>query len=150
MDCQCSCGHVHYSVKGPGLLRGYCHCTICQSFNQSAYADITIFKASNVTLPDDAQVDYQAYKKIPPAVQRGKCVKCGSPAIERMKLPLLPELVIVPSGNAQAQAALPDASLHIFYHRRVKEIDDSLPKYEGFLSSQWAFASRLLAALARR
>ena len=27
-------------------------------------------------------------------------------------------------------------SIHIFYHRRVEDIEDNLPKYSGFILSQ--------------
>lgn len=100
-----------------------------------------------MSFPAPDTVAYQAYKKTPPAVQRGKCVVCGEPAIERLKLPLMPEIVVIPSESVKEAALLPDPSLHIFYHRRVADAQDSLPKYEGFLSSQWAFSRRLLGAL---
>lgn len=146
-SCQCECGHVRYSVSGPALLRGFCHCTICQEFNQAPFADISLFKASNVDFPASETVQYKAYKKLPPAVQRGKCAACQGVAIERLKLPLMPEIVVVPSANVMEASILPEPALHIFYHRRVADVQDSLPKYEGFMTSQWAFSHRLLKAL---
>lgn len=146
-SCQCKCGHVQFSVTGPVLMRGFCHCTICQTFNKAPFADISLFRGSDVSFPASDTVEYKAYKKVPPAVQRGKCVVCGEPAIERLKLPLLTEIVVIPSVNVKQTGFLPDPCLHIFYHRRVADAQDRLPKYEGFLSSQWAFSRRLLGAL---
>lgn len=148
-NAQCSCGATQFEVKGPALMRGYCHCTICQEFNQADFADITLFKAADVDMPPQEQVDMRCYKK-PQLALRGKCKDCGQPAVEKMEVPGLPKMVIVPTANLADSVAVPEPSLHIFYHRRKAEHDDGLPKYSGFLRSQLAFASRLIAALLKR
>lgn len=140
---QCQCGDVQFEVKGKPLLRGYCHCTICQEFNKADYADITLYRAKDVVMPKQGSVQYKAYTS-PAMVHRGKCVSCKQPAIEYLSLPLMPKLVIVPTSNIKTQSNLPDSRLHIFYHSRVKDIKDSLPKYEGYLKSQLAFFAGLI------
>ena len=47
-DCGCSCGEVEFTISSKPLFRGYCHCTICQRFNDAPYADITVFTADNL------------------------------------------------------------------------------------------------------
>ena len=42
--------------------------------------------------------------------------------------------------------ALPPSALHVFYGTRKADIDDELPKYNSWLSSQWAFLKLLRAA----
>lgn len=103
----------------------------------------------DVTLPEEASVDYQKYRP-PPAVQRGKCSVCCGPAFELLQLPLMPALTIVPSVNVGDQTILPEPSLHIFYHRRVADIDDDIAKYSGYWKSQMAFGKHFIASLVKQ
>ncbi|MGJ8668878.1 MAG: GFA family protein [Oceanococcus sp.] len=146
---QCSCGATQFTVRGPALMRGYCHCTICQEFNQADFADITLFRAADVDMPAAEQLVTRCYKQ-PPMALRSKCKDCDKAAIEELRIPGLPKMVIVPTGNLADTVAIPDPALHIFYHSRVADKDDGLPKYSGFLRSQLAFAWRLIAALFKR
>jgi hypothetical protein len=61
----------------------------------------------------------------------------------------LPGFTIIPSANFREQAFLPEPSLHIFYHRRVADIGDELPKYSGYWMSQLALGGRLVTSLVR-
>jgi hypothetical protein len=82
--------------------------------------------------------------------QRGKCLACGRPAIEHMQMFPMPKLIIIPSANILDPAFVPKPSLHIFYNRRVADIDDDLPKFDGYWRNQLAFGQRLVAALYAR
>ena len=145
-NASCQCGEAAFAIHGRPLLHGYCHCTICQAFNEGAYADITLFRAGDVTLPSEGKVDYQYYTS-PPMVHRGKCAACGKPAVETMSLPLMPKLVIVPTANIKDASLVPSPIIHIFYHRRQADVDDGLPKHSGYLKSQLAFSWQLVKAL---
>lgn len=146
---SCGCGRTQFAIHGAPLMRSYCHCTICQEFNQAPYADITVFRARDVSLPPEGQVDYRTWRA-PPAVNRGRCVDCDAPAVERLKLIGLPELVIVPTANLQLKAPLPDPCMHGFYNRRVQDVDDQLPRYNGYVPSTLALTRFLLPALILR
>ena len=148
-ECQCECGNTKFTIQGKPIVRTFCHCTICQEFNNAAYADVTIFLSKDVHLYDKEKVNFKKYKS-PPAVQRGKCATCNKPAIELLDLPLFPSLTIIPSENILPGPFLPEASSHIFYHRRVSNISDKLPKYSGFIKSQIAFSAKLLSGIIRR
>ncbi len=143
---QCECGNTKASIHGPALMRGFCHCTICQEFNQAPFADITLFRTRDIEGPADGQVNYRCWKK-PQLVLRGVCKDCGKPAVEQMKLPGLPRITIVPTANLAGP--VPEPSLHVFYQSRVADIDDDLPKVSGFLRSQMRFSQHLLSALLR-
>ncbi|MEC8428744.1 MAG: GFA family protein [Pseudomonadota bacterium] len=147
MTGSCECGAASFKVSAKPLARAYCHCTICQEFNKADYADVSVFLSRDVTLEDPATVAMKSYKKTPPSVQRGKCRKCDKPALEYLDMPLLPGLTIIPSANIAA--TLPEPSMHIFYHRRKRDIQDDLPKHSGFLKSQWCFAKQLLPGIVR-
>lgn len=144
-------GHRHceatkLTVRGKPIIRGFCHCTICQAFNQAPCADITIFRARDVHCPGNNPIEFHAYRS-PPVLQRGQCTACDRPAIEILRLPLMPRLVILPTANLSDAALVPEPSLHIFYGTRVADVDDGLPKYTSYVQSQLAFGSRIVAAL---
>jgi hypothetical protein len=147
-NCQCSCGKARFNVRGHPMFRGFCHCTICQAYNDAPYADITLFRAKHVDMPRAGSVEYKTYRA-PPAVQRGKCIACGRPAVEFIHIFPMPKLIIVPSANILDPALVPKPALHIFYDSRVADVDDDLPKFQGYLSSQLAFGRQLVASLLR-
>ena len=97
---------------------------------------------------ENAEPISSAYKK-PPAAQRGKCVVCGKPALETLKLTML-DIVIIPSVNVQDKSFVSDPQLHIFYDTAVTAMDDNLPKYSGYLKSQLAFSYQLIKSLVRK
>lgn len=99
-------------------------------------------------MAEDHRVEFRTYRS-PPAVQRGKCTVCDEPAIEFLRMPPMPGLAIVPSVNFLGESVLPEPACHIFYHRRVADIDDALPKYSGYWRSQLAMGSRLAMAAMR-
>jgi hypothetical protein len=144
--CQCQCGSTKFTIQGEAIARIACHCQICQEFNKAPFADITIFLSKDVTLQDEKTVSLRKYKS-PPAVQRGTCIKCGKPAIEFLDLPLFPSLTIIPSQLIPYGPLLPKLSAHIFYHRRVADIEDSLPKISGAIKSQLALSKKLLPGI---
>ena len=146
---SCECGHVTFDITGSPLFRMLCHCTICQQFNDAPFSDIVIYDAASVGEPAAGSVRYSTYKP-PPNVQRGVCAQCGKPAIEQFRMPLLPGLTMVPSSVHTNPSKLPAPVAHVFYHRRVADAGDTLPKHEGFLSSQLAFGKYLLAAKRRK
>ena len=80
--CHCSCGNVAFDVQGTPLFRILCHCTICQRFNDAAFADVVVYSAAAVGEPAAGSVEFDTYKP-PPNVQRGKCAQCHQPAIEK-------------------------------------------------------------------
>lgn len=141
---QCECGETHFDILKKPIMRVICHCTICQEFNQAPFADIAIFNAKDVSLPNDNKVIFKAYTT-PPLVQRGLCSVCNKPAIEFLNLPVMPALTIVPITNIKNSTLIPEPTFHSFYHRRVADAQDTIPKYKSFLTSQAMFMLHLLA-----
>ncbi len=83
----------------------------------------------------------------PPNVQRGKCTSCGQPAIELFETPRLPKLTMVPARMFGEKGDLPAPAAHVFYDKRVRDAEDDLPKYQGYLISQLMFGKFLLSNL---
>ena len=150
LRCQCQCGAVQYAASAMPLFRILCHCTICRQFNGGApFADVLTFRHSDVVKPPADTVRFQTYRP-PPNVQRGQCAACSAPAIEVFEAPLFPSLIMVPRSAIQESVPLPEPVGHMFYESRMAEVDDSLPKYRGYVRSQLAFGRHLLAAMLRR
>lgn len=146
MIAQCSCGKVSYKITGPAATRILCHCTFCQTFNDAAYSDIVLYNAKRVEYDDNNPVEFTTYSK-PPAVQRGKCKHCGDAAIEFFNIPLGPKMVMVPAAMLDSPTVEP--AFHMYYHRRINDVHDELPKYSGKLKNQYASLRLLKAVLGK-
>lgn len=145
---QCQCGKNQFTVSGSALFRCFCHCTICQQFNQAPFADVSVYRSDALDLKDCQHVDFKAYAS-PEILQRGRCSECQNPVIEFLTVPLLPKLVVLPN-NTLIEPTTENACGHIFYHRRVDDIDDQLPKHSGYLTSQTVFSAYMLKGLLRK
>jgi hypothetical protein len=145
VECQCACGATRFQTLGAPLFRIYCHCTICQRFNNAPFADILVHRAEDVALPPARAVIFDTYKP-PPNVQRGKCASCGQPAIVVLAAPFLPRLVTVLRPMFRPDAELPSPVAHIFYDKRLADAEDPYPKHEGYFRSNIAFLKYLRMA----
>ncbi len=148
VPCECTCGATTFSASESPLFRLFCHCSICQRFNDAPFADVTVFRANDVAMPPEGVVQFGTYRP-PPNVRRGVCAECASPAIEVFHTPLFPKLTIVPTQNIKRTDILPAPAAHIFYESRVSDAADDLIKHHGYWRSQLAFGRLLLKALAR-
>jgi hypothetical protein len=133
--CSCRCGASRLAVNGEPIGRFYCHCTICQAVYQQPYADVTIFRRGRSPCLTTA----------PPrsGLNRGTCPACAAPVVAFMALGPLRMFAFVRSHNFERPSELPEPSLHIFYHRRVADATDALPKVSGYWVSEMA-VSRMI------
>jgi len=149
MKGQCSCGSIVVeSIQAP-LFRAYCHCSLCREYNKTSYADVIVFTAKDVSPVDEHGIKFKAYKK-PPLVQRGTCTQCGQAVLEKVSVPLMPKLTIIPSSMITNKSQLPDPVMHMFYDKRVEDSQDEVKKYQGFMASQLAFSGKLMKSLLTR
>ena len=137
--CACSCNATRFEVTGNPLTRFYCHCQICQFLYREPFADVTAWWGSGVTLPTTHPVRFRRYRA-PPALRRGICSACGQPAVGFMAILPFMTLAFIPARNFVDRSALPPAAAHIFYHRRVRDVADDLPKHSGYWVSELAVA----------
>jgi hypothetical protein len=147
-DCSCPCGYSHVAVSGTPVLRFLCHCTICQSVYRKPFADVVVVRASQIATPIDHSIQVKRYKA-PPALDRGVCSACSNPVVALLPLTPFFGLAFVPSANFPAEIRLPDPSVHVFYERRVADVDDAIRKVSGFWPSQWEVTSRFITGLLR-
>jgi hypothetical protein len=142
-SCQCPCGANQFSAHGKPIVRFFCHCTICQEKYDASFADVTLFKLPAMTLPEQA-ITFGKYKRFA-AIDRGICDACQKPVIAKMGAGEK-GYAFISTQNFVSPEALPTSTMHVFYGTRTEDIDDSLPKYHSWLSSQWAFLKLLRSA----
>ena len=141
--CTCRCNSTRFEVAGAPLTRFYCHCLICQSVYRQPFADVTAWWGHGVALPGKHLIRFRRYRS-PPAVRRGSCSACGQPAVGFLSILPFMTLAFIPATSFVDQSRLPPATAHIFYHRRVRDADDDLPKYRGYWASELAVVRAVL------
>jgi hypothetical protein len=140
---SCPCGAAAFSVRAKPLARFYCHCLICQGVYKAPFADVTAFWAGSEHLRSREAVAFKRYRP-PPALQRATCRACGSPVLGYLRLAPFLRLLFVPTKNLKPGADIPAPSTHIFYHRRLHDATDSLPKVSGYWHSEFAVTKLVL------
>ena len=140
--CHCPCETNQFEISGSPMTRFFCHCTICQEKYQAPYADVVLFPLAGLTLPEDHSISFGQYKRFG-AIDRGICTDCHQPVMAKAGEGNK-GLAFVAAHNVANPASLPAPSMHVFYGTRVADIEDSLPKYRHYLSSQFAFLKLLL------
>ena len=141
--CQCPCGVNQFSVSGEPIVRFFCHCSICQKKYDAPFADVVLFKLSDVTMPDQA-VSYGKYKRFV-AIDRGICDHCHKPVMAKMGKDDK-GYAFITAQNFTDPEALQKSAMHVFYGTRKTDMQDALPKYSNWFSSQMAFLKLLKAA----
>jgi hypothetical protein len=142
-NCACRCGKTEFRIGARPFARFYCHCTICQSLYAKPYADVSVLWAGALTPAAPNDVKTARYRR-PPALDRSTCMHCGKPVYGVFMFGPLRTIAFVPSANIGKDADLPAPVTHIFYHRRVADIDDGLPKYSGYWRSELAVSALLM------
>jgi hypothetical protein len=145
-DCACRCAASRFTVHGNPIGRFFCHCTTCQKAYGKPFADVTYFRAVSVTLPDSQPIAFRRHRP-PPAMRRGNCAKCRNPVVSLLGFPRAMAFAFVPSQNFPRAAELPAASGHIFYDRRVADVEDDLPKVSGYWASEGCVTRSLFRGL---
>ena len=144
--CSCSCGKSSVIVCAIPVSRFSCHCLNCQSYTGLPVSDDCAFLSRSVIFPEVNSIEYSQYNSLV-SFQRGKCSFCGSPVVSVFSIFNILKFVFIPSKNIPAALSLPKTEAHTFFHRRVSEIYDTVPKYYGYWSSQYNTARILLVAL---
>ncbi|WP_353142561.1 GFA family protein [Acinetobacter pragensis] len=129
---SCQCEANTFTINAQPIARFNCHCKICQQYSGQNYSDVSVFLRSDVSNLNISSTQFKRFK-LPPNIRRGLCKKCNKPSIE---LGMVGQLVFIPTANLKDPIQIEEPSMHIFYHRRVQDINDGLPKYSGFLISQ--------------
>jgi hypothetical protein len=142
MHGSCECGTCAFEVRATPAARFICHCTICQAYTGKPFSDVAVLRAKDVRLTNADQISAKKYR-LPPNINRGLCRKCGKPPVEFGGFGPF-RMAFIPTSNFECQDVLPKAQMHVFYHRRLKDSQDSLPKHSGYLRSELGIGRMLM------
>jgi hypothetical protein len=142
---SCECGTCFFDVRATPKARFICHCKICQAFTGKPYSDVIVLPAKHVELANADQISFKKYRP-PPNIERGLCLKCKKPVVEFGGFGAF-KFAFIPTSNFVSQDLLPMPRMHIFYHRRLKDALDDLPKHRGYFRSQLAIGRMLVGSL---
>jgi hypothetical protein len=149
LNYECSCGEIKVQIKSASFVRLFCHCSICQSIFNESYADDIIVLAKDVTVENSGSVIYRKHTSFFP-IHRGECKHCKAPVISFSSLIPFVKLAITPTCFYSVQTKLPNSVAHFFYRNNKTPINDSLPKYNDYLSSQINTIKYVLYSIIKR
>lgn len=149
MRAACNCGTCAIEITRMPTVRLKCHCTICQAFTASPYSDVVIIPGSEVTIQDEAALDFRNYKHHrwpPPNLKRGRCRHCDQAFIETWGAGVV-EIAFIRAATFEYPELLPPVGAHVFYEHCIAKARDGVPKYRGYFSSQFAIGRLIMNAL---
>lgn len=141
-EAHCGCGRSRLALAGEVRTRFFCHCSICQAVYRAPCADVLVLGARAVEIRTPDAITFRRLRP-PPAVQRGTCRACDAPVVGLLG-PRAIGLAFVPARTVASADALPAPTAHLFYERRSADVDDALPKYAGYWTSELAALRRIV------
>ena len=142
---SCECGACSFELQTLPKARFRCHCLICQAFNEGPFADVVAVHGRNVSLTNEGHIAFKKYRS-PPNFNRGLCRTCLKPVVEIAGFGPL-KVMFIPAKNFKESARLVPASMDIFYHRRVRDMPEGLPKHSSYFASEMAVGKLIMRGL---
>jgi hypothetical protein len=142
---SCECGACSFEVHTAPKGRFRCHCLICQAFNGKPFADVVAVRGKDVVLTNAGNISFGKYRP-PPNFNRGVCRTCGKPVVEVAGVGPL-KVMFIPASTFEPEARLPPVRFDMFYHRRVLDMLDRVPKYSGYFASLLAVGKMIMSGL---
>jgi len=146
---ECNCGAVKVCIKPTSMFRTYCHCTYCQKSTGKAYADEIISLAKDVIVEGRDAIIFTKNNALFP-MQRGMCQACKAPVLSYAALLPGLKVAVMPTLLCGPAVIIPKAVAHVFYHRKIRDIEDNLPKLNSYLSSQLVTVKFVILLLYKR
>jgi hypothetical protein len=109
------------------------------------FADVVAVRAKDVVLKNAGNISFKKYRP-PPNFNRGVCRTCGKAVVEVAGFGPF-KVMFIPANNFEPGAQLPPVRIDIFYHRRVLDLPDGVPKYSGYYRSELAVGKLIMSGL---
>ncbi|KAL8822107.1 MAG: hypothetical protein Q9191_007150 [Dirinaria sp. TL-2023a] len=132
---SCHCGKIKYQLSREKPLDAkYCHCTTCQKIHGAPFQWAAIFHKTDINFTHGhhdlgwyESSEKTCVHKLPCKVS---CAYCRTPIMDegRNMILLFPTLI---DFETPADRRNFDVSCHMFYPRRVLDINDGKPKWTG-------------------
>ena len=120
---KCLCGRVRYTVEGPFLYAGYCHCSRCRAASGSAFSAFAGIEKDKLRVTD-GEDSITLFERGP---DNSRCQLCGSPLFALVRAG---RFFHVRMGTLVDDPGI-RPMFHIFVGSKAPwhEITDSLPQY---------------------
>ncbi|KAJ7595007.1 Mss4-like protein [Mycena floridula] len=135
----CFCGSLTYMVTGKPNLSAFCHCTLCQRLNAAAFIHTLHFSAASFSwTSSDFETSHDTFcLTSKPWKKRVRCKTCGTCVASYNSKKDSFSVWGVQLNRDEASGKIKDweavrPTEHIFYGTRLVEVDDTLPKWEGY------------------
>ncbi len=127
---RCDCGAVEVSMVGVPKVHAYCHCEDCRALLDVPYHSVVAWEPEKVSITSGQEHTFE-YKYPTLAMTRVFCKHCGETVYNTnaMGWRLVSQLLIRKCNNDELPEEL-QSTAHIYYDRRIVDIDDQLPKHE--------------------
>ncbi|KAE9385033.1 hypothetical protein BT96DRAFT_960815 [Gymnopus androsaceus JB14] len=128
-----------YCVKGKPILSAFCHCTLCQRLAGAPCVATVHFPADVFTWthpqPHEATLDmYSVADK--PWKNRFRCKSCGacvaSYSTTKLKYSIWAGQLERDEHGRTKNWDIVKPTAHMFYDTRMLDVNDGLPKWEGY------------------
>ncbi|KAL8680269.1 MAG: hypothetical protein Q9224_002172 [Gallowayella concinna] len=138
-EASCHCGKVQYQLSREKPLDAkYCHCTTCQKIHGAPFQWAAIFHKDDINFTNGIH-DLGWYEssektcvhKLPCKVS---CAYCRTPIMDEGRNMILLFPTLINFKNPEDRKNF-DISCHMFYPRRVLDINDGKPKWSGINDS---------------
>ncbi|KAL8802943.1 MAG: hypothetical protein Q9182_003493 [Xanthomendoza sp. 2 TL-2023] len=138
-EASCHCGKVQYQLSREKPLDAkYCHCTTCQKIHGAPFQWAAIFHKEDINFTNGIH-DLGWYEssektcvhKLPCKVS---CAYCRTPIMDEGRNMILLFPTLIDFKNPEDRKNF-DISCHMFYPRRVLDINDGKPKWSGINDS---------------
>jgi hypothetical protein len=125
---HCDCGTVALEMKGTPRVHAFCHCEDCRALLDVPFHSVTAWDAEKVRVVSGGEETVE-YKYPTLEMTRVFCKHCGETLYNTnvMGWRLVSQLLIRKCNNGELPEAL-QSDGHIFYDRRIVDVDDALPK----------------------
>ena len=133
VQASCHCGAVVVKIceNATPHAQSYCHCKTCRALSGAPYMANLIFAVDQVELIGASGADAPKLLETQTSqhVVRKRCSSCYSPVAASLGT----KRVVVPAALFDRES-LPSswhAQHHLYYDKRIVDVDDDLPKYRG-------------------
>lgn len=125
---HCDCGAIELEMTGIPKVHAFCHCEDCRALLDVPFHSVTAWDADNVRIVSGTEHAVE-YKYPTLEMTRVFCQHCGETLYNTnvMGWRLVSQLLIRKCNNDDLPEAL-QSDAHIFYDRRIIDVDDPLPK----------------------
>lgn len=149
IEAFCTCVEDAFSDVPEPLFRIICHCKTCQVFYGRPYNDECTFWLKDCGDLDFQKVEFKSYQSTLSPLKRGKCKACGRVVYSIAKIGFLDYLIMVPAETLKINS-IPAPRAHIYYDRRLADVNDTVKKVSGHISSQVLIQSAILRAAVKK